>query len=84
MNIGIAVDHGGFKLKVQLVSALRNFGFEVEDFGANELVLDDDFPDFVIPLARVVAKGDIVRGLAICGSGVLALQPIKWLVCMRH
>jgi len=57
MNIGIAADHGGFKLKVQLVSALRNFGYEVEDFGANELVSDDDYPDFVIPLVRAVAKG---------------------------
>jgi ribose 5-phosphate isomerase B len=70
MHIGVAADHGGYKLKVQLVSALRNSGFEVEDFGANELVSDDDFPDFVIPLSRAVAKGDITRGLAICGSGV--------------
>jgi len=70
MRIGVAADHGGYKLKVQLVSALRNSGFEVEDFGANELVSDDDFPDFVIPLARAVTKGDIARGLAICGSGV--------------
>ena len=70
MRIGVAADHGGFKLKVQLVSALRNLGYEIEDFGANELVPNDDFPDFVIPLARAVAKGDLVRGLAICGSGV--------------
>jgi len=70
MRIGIGADHGGFKLKVQLVSALRNLGYEVEDFGANELVPNDDFPDFVIPLARAVAKGDVTRGLAICGSGV--------------
>ena len=70
MRIGVAADHGGFKLKVQLASALRNSGFEVEDFGANELVSDDDYPDFIIPLAKAVAKGDIARGLAICGSGV--------------
>jgi len=70
IRIAIAADHGGFKLKVQLASALRNSGFEVEDFGANELVPDDDYPDFVIPLAKAVAKGDVTRGLAICGSGV--------------
>ena len=70
MCIGLAADHGGFKLKAQLVSALGNFGYEVKDFGANELVLDDDYPDFTIPLAKAVAKGDVVRGLAICGSGV--------------
>lgn len=70
MRIGVAADHGVFKLKVQLVSVLRNSGFEVEDFGANELVSDDDFPDFVIPLALAVAKGVVERGLAICGSGI--------------
>jgi ribose 5-phosphate isomerase B len=30
----------------------------------------DDYPDFVLPLARAVASGEIIRGLAICGSGV--------------
>jgi ribose 5-phosphate isomerase B len=70
MRVGIAADHGGFELKVQLTSALRKYSYEVEDFGAHELVLDDDYPDFIIPLARAVAKGTVVRGLAICGSGV--------------
>jgi ribose 5-phosphate isomerase B len=70
MRVGIAADHGGFELKVQLTSALRNYGYEVEDFGAYELVPSDDYPDFIIPLAMAVAKGDIARGLAICGSGV--------------
>jgi ribose 5-phosphate isomerase B len=70
MRIGMAADHGGFDLKVQLTVALKTAGYEVEDFGAYELVTGDDYPDFVVPLARAVAKGEITRGLAICGSGV--------------
>jgi len=70
MRIGIAADHGGFELKVQLTVVLKTAGYEVEDFGAHELVTGDDYPDFVVPLARAVAKGEITRGLAICGSGV--------------
>jgi ribose 5-phosphate isomerase B len=70
MRIGIAADHGGFELKVQLIADLKTAGYEVEDFGAHELVTGDDYPDFVVPLARAVAKGEITRGLAICGSGV--------------
>ena len=70
MRIGIAADHGGFELKVQLIADLKTAGYEVEDFGAHELVKGDDYPDFVVPLARAVAKGEITRGLAICGSGV--------------
>jgi ribose 5-phosphate isomerase B len=70
MLIGIATDHGGFELKVQLLAALTFAGYMVKDFGAWELVDGDDYPDFVVPLARAVSGGDITRGLAICGSGV--------------
>ncbi len=69
-RIGIAADHGGFELKVKLVEALKVAGYEVEDFGAFELVIGDDFPDFVVPMAMAVAKGEVFRGMAICGSGV--------------
>ncbi len=70
MRIGIAGDHGGFDLKVQLTAALKAAGHEVADFGALGLVIGDDYPDFVVPLARAVARGEVTRGLAICGSGV--------------
>jgi ribose 5-phosphate isomerase B len=70
MLIGVAADHGGFKLKEQLKAALKTAGYEVVDFGASELVKEDDFPDFVVPLARAVMRGEVSRGLAICGSGV--------------
>ena len=70
MRIGIAADHGGFALKTQLTSALKAAGHDVLDFGAHELVVGDDYPDFVVPLARAVATGEVTRGVAICGSGV--------------
>ncbi|MEN6521393.1 MAG: RpiB/LacA/LacB family sugar-phosphate isomerase [Armatimonadota bacterium] len=70
MLLGIAVDHGGFILKDRLVQDLEMEGHEVIDFGAEELTPNDDFPDFVIPLARAVAKGEVERGIALCGSGV--------------
>ena len=70
MRIGIAADHGGFELKVHLIQALNDAGYEMEDFGAHELLIGDDYPDFVVPMARAVAKGEVARGIAICGSGV--------------
>jgi ribose 5-phosphate isomerase B len=70
MRVGIAVDHGGFALKVNLIKSLKEAGYDVVDFGAREFVVDDDYPDFVIPMARSVAKGEVTKGLAICGSGV--------------
>ena len=70
MRVGIATDHGGFGLKNELVEQLRAAGHEVVDFGACAQNPDDDYPDFVIPLAQAVARGLVERGVAICGSGV--------------
>jgi ribose 5-phosphate isomerase B len=69
-RVGIATDHGGFGLKEELVAQLRAAGHEVVDFGAHGLNPGDDYPDFVIPLAKAVAAGKVELGIAICGSGV--------------
>ena len=69
-SIGISADHGGFELKKYLTEKLRAAGHEVVDFGDCELKPSDDYPDFVIALARAVADGNVGRGVAICGSGV--------------
>jgi ribose 5-phosphate isomerase B len=70
MHVGICTDHGGIELKGALSQKLRDAGHEVTDFGAFSLNPQDDYPDFVIPLARAVAEGKVVRGVAVCGSGV--------------
>jgi ribose 5-phosphate isomerase B len=70
MRVGIAADHGGLELKAFLTAALQAGGYEVVDFGAHKPAPEDDYPDYVVPLARAVARGDVTRGLAICGSGV--------------
>ena len=54
----IATDHGGFGLmKEELVAHLRVAGHEVIEFGAHGLSQGDNYPDFVVPLARAVAAG---------------------------
>lgn len=70
MRLGIATDHGGFELKEELAAYLRKAGHEVVDMGAFSVNPGDDYPDFVIPLARAVAAGKVERGIAVCGSGV--------------
>jgi ribose 5-phosphate isomerase B len=69
-RVGIAADHGGYELKEYLAGKLREAGHEVIDFGDGQPKLNDDYPDFVVPLARAVAAGTVDRGIAICGSGV--------------
>ena len=70
MKIGICTDHGGYVLKKIIHEFLSKMGYEVVDFGAFKQDDEDDYPDFVIPLARAVAAKDVHRGIAICGSGV--------------
>jgi len=70
MRVGIATDHGGFELKEDLRSYLRDAGHVVIDIGAREFNAGDDYPDFVIPLAEAVVSGMVDRGVAVCGSGV--------------
>ena len=69
-RVGIAADHGGFALKGQMAELLRGSGYIVVDFGAHQLDPEDDYPDFIIPLAKAIATGEVERGVALCGSGV--------------
>lgn len=70
MKIGIAADHGGFELKEKISELLKSSGYNLVDYGAYSLQDQDDYPDFVVPLAKAVASGQMERGIAICGSGV--------------
>jgi ribose 5-phosphate isomerase B len=70
MRIGIAADHAGFAVKEQLKNDLHRAGHEIVDFGADRLDPQDDYPDFVVPLARAVARREMERGIAICGSSI--------------
>jgi len=70
MKTGIAADHGGYLLKEEIKGLLKNAEYEVKDFGAFEFDAQDDYPDFVAPLAEAVANGETDRGIALCGSGV--------------
>jgi ribose 5-phosphate isomerase B len=70
MKIGFATDHGGYILKEPILKALQDAGHAVKDFGAYSLDPADDYPDFVVPLARAIAQAEVERGIAICGSGV--------------
>jgi ribose 5-phosphate isomerase B len=70
MRVGIGTDHGGFGLKEDLIMHLQAAGYQMVDFGASSQNPEDDYPDFVIPLAQAVARGRVERGVAICGSGV--------------
>ena len=69
MRIFIGADHAGFELKEQLKKYVSESGHEVTDFGAHEFKEGDDYPDYVIPVAKAVAGDPRSRGIIIGGSG---------------
>jgi len=80
MKIGVASDHGGFELKKYITDELRKSGHEITDFGNSSFDKEDDYPDFVIPLAKAVSQKNVERAVAVCGSGVgacIAANKIK-------
>lgn len=68
-KIFLGSDHAGFKLKEEIKKYLRKKGLEVEDFGANSLEPDDDYPDFIVPVAKKVSQSEKYRGIILGGSG---------------
>jgi ribose 5-phosphate isomerase B len=70
VRVAVGADHGGFELKGVLAAELSALGYEVIDVGAHAYDPADDYPDFSLALAEVVAGGRAERGILICGSGV--------------
>ena len=69
MIIHLATDHAGLELKDSIKTYLLNKGFEVKDHGAHEYDPQDDYPDFIFPCAKAVAKDIDSRGIILGGSG---------------
>jgi len=70
MIVAVGADHGGFEMKREIAKLLATEGHKVVDFGNKVYDAADDYPDFAIPLAQAVARGDVERGILVCGSGV--------------
>ncbi|OGP62497.1 MAG: ribose 5-phosphate isomerase B [Deltaproteobacteria bacterium RBG_13_53_10] len=69
MRIGLACDHGGFELKEELKAFLKSTGTEPIDMGSfNEESVD--YPDYGVLVAEKVSRGELERGILICGTGI--------------
>ncbi|MBI2844286.1 MAG: ribose-5-phosphate isomerase [Armatimonadetes bacterium] len=70
MKIAIAADHAGYELKERLKSYLTHEGHNVVDLGPESYEPTDDYPDYAIPAAEMVARGEADRGILVCDSGI--------------
>lgn len=70
MRILLASDHAGYELKNALAAWLReDEGHDVEDMGPHTLEPEDDYPDYIFPLAKKIAKAKDAFGIIIGFSG---------------
>ena len=67
--IYLGSDHGGFEFKEEIKKYLLEKGIQVEDIGASSLNPEDDYPDFIIPVASKVASNSGSLGIILGRSG---------------
>ncbi|HET9497645.1 MAG TPA: ribose 5-phosphate isomerase B [Candidatus Limnocylindria bacterium] len=85
MRVAIGSDHAGFVLKSLLCRMLEAMGIEYRDFGTDseEPV---DYPDFIAPVARAVARGEYDRGIVLGGSGTgeaIVANKVRGIRCVQ-
>ena len=68
-RIPIASDHAGFELKEKIKSQLTALGFDVQDLGTHSPDATD-YADYAHPLAAEVERGEVRRGVLLCGTGL--------------
>lgn len=83
MKLAIGADFVGYPLKEGLKSFLISRGFEVLDYGTDSTA-PCDYPVFARRVAEAVAKGECVRGIVICGTGIgmsIATNKVRGIRC---
>lgn len=77
MRIGIATDFGWFELKLKLIAALKAVGYELTDIGEYELVAGENYPDFVVNLAKADSENTETHYQSPHKKGVVACEAVN-------
>lgn len=83
MKVAIASDHGGINIREEIKKLMSEIGIQFEDFGC-ECDSSVDYPDYALPVAEKVARGEFDRGILICGTGIgmsIAANKVKGIRC---
>src|SRR4051795_5764812 len=83
MKVAIASDHGGINIRKEIISLMEEMDIEYVDLGC-ECSTSVDYPDYALPVAEMVAKGEVERGILICGTGIgmsIAANKVKGIRC---
>lgn len=84
MKVVVASDHGGVNIRAEIIKLLEELGMEYIDLGCDCGTGSVDYPDYALPAAEMVAKGEVDRGILICGTGIgmsIAANKVKGIRC---
>jgi ribose 5-phosphate isomerase B len=70
MDVAVAFDHRGVKLRERVLDELAALGHEAVDLGTDTDAERVDYPDKARELGEAIQRGDAERGILVCGSGV--------------
>jgi ribose 5-phosphate isomerase B len=70
MDVAVAFDHRGVRLRERLLEELEALGHEVVDLGTDSDAERVDYPDKARELGVAIQRGEAERGILVCGSGV--------------
>ena len=83
MKIALGTDHGGVRLKQDIIDVIQQLGHEVVDVGCN-CTDSVDYPDYALPVCELVVEGEVDRGILVCGTGIgmsIAANKVKGIRC---
>ena len=70
MRVAAAFDHRGVKLRDAVLEAIAAAGHDAVDLGTDTDAVRIDYPDKALELGMAIRRGEVERGVLVCGSGV--------------
>jgi ribose 5-phosphate isomerase B len=70
VNVAVAFDHRGVRLRARLLEELASLGHDVVDLGTDSDAKRVDYPDKAREVGDAILSGEAERGVLVCGSGV--------------
>lgn len=83
MKVILSADHAGMTLRNEVKNLLEEMEIDYEDAGCS-CETSVDYPDYALPAAERVAKGEFDVGILICGTGIgmsISANKVKGIRC---
>ena len=84
MKIGLASDHGGYNLKLEILNYLKEKEIKCIDFGPDNSIESVDYPIYGEKVANAVVSKEVDYGIVCCGTGIgisLAANKVPGIRC---